>query len=595
MSTSILGKRPRFPEPSQLAEIFKGDDDDLIFRDNTEYLAKMDKLSLFTRPTQLGKSTFLSLAELVYGKKKKAPSEVAKSVAAQERNAGYVVKFDFLLVSVFMDSTDWKENLRLTDDSFFTHIKRTVELFIRMNNELRDHFVSPLQNTSVCAGDYLQALTEAVALYSDINGTDDFLVVLVDEFDRPLRHTLFQLLNQFEKQDVIAHCKNYISFFTTCKAVGQMAAKNKVWVTGVLPIVLDLISDFKPVNKTFSTGMLDAVGLRDADVDDMLQAVHAAEPFTDDDEMGKVREAIRYHANHLKFLSGLPLYHTRMVNELMKTALDRDARKVWLDNLSRLPDDVTRESAPSAIYNLLQKSANCREVAKGLVANKPIPGNLNVRLNLPDVCRADIAKDDYLTVLVYLGIASVDARTGGGHLFSATSRYFRSEYLQAMLKVTLTPLFDFDSVEEIYKNQALLQEFLETLPSTGMAKMVAWAKSSRKNRILELQFQGILLGELHESIMADDASIAPTQEDRISPNMRTDIQLKGRKTILILELKQKPTEHAGPTEAAMVKFHSQLGKYVEEVSKQNPHFLVAGFVVVMYANGTMFHIEPYQP
>ena len=593
MSTSILGKRPRFPEASNLAEIFEGGDNKFTVRDNTAYLAKVAKLSLFTRPTQLGKSTFLSLAEMVYSKDKNSPAEIAKHVADEERNAGYVIKFDFLRVVVSMDSSkDWKENLRQTDKYFLTAIKNTVDYFIRMKRDLREYFKSPPEDDSVNAGDYLMALAEAVNLHSTETRTEDFLVVLVDEFDRPLRHTLLELLNQFEKQDVIAHCKNYVSFFTTCKAVGQMNGKNKVWVTGVLPIVLDLISDFKPVHQTFADSMLDAVGLLDEDVDSMLEAVHEALPFADDEQKEQVREAIRYHANHLQFLEK-PLYHTRMVNELMQIALNSRGRSRWINDLSCLPRGVTRERAPSAIYRLLQKSKICREVAKDLVANKPIHGTLNDQLNLPDVCRSDITKNNYLTLLVHLGVASV-AEAGSGYVFKATSRYFRSEYLGAMVEFMLLPLFECDSVDHIYTKQQLLQDFVETLPSNGMEKMVAWAASSDKNRILELQFQGFLLGELHENIIADNASINDTQEDKVNADKRSDIQLKGNKTIVILELKQKASEQP-PADAAIIRFHSQLGGYIKEVSKQNPQFLVAGFVVVMYANGTKFLVEAYKP
>ena len=180
-------------------------------------------------------------------------------------------------------------------------------------------------------------------------------------------------------------------------------------------------------------------------------------------------------------------------------------------------------------------------------------------------------------------------------VFRATSRYFRTEYLNAMLDATLVPLFQCASLQDIYNKQDLLQEFLETLPSTGMAKMISWAKTSRKNRILELQFQAYLLGEPFSSFLVDGANVLPAQEDKISADFRTDIQMRGDNTIVILELKQKPTEHAGPNERKMRGFRDQLDGYVKEVSDQHPGFLVAGFVVVMYANGTSFHIERHTP
>jgi hypothetical protein len=160
-----------------------------------------------------------------------------------------------------------------------------------------------------------------------------------------------------------------------------------------------------------------------------------------------------------------------------------------------------------------------------------------------------------------------------------------------MLGVTLARLFTFTTVYDIYNHQALLQEFMETLPASGMTKMINWVNASNRNRILELQFQGFLVGELHDHFMADDAAILPTQEDTLDSNLRTDIQIKGKTTILVLELKQKSRVNAPPTRLEMTNYHKQLHEYVEEVSKKKKDLLVAGFVVVMYANGREFQIE----
>ncbi len=50
-------------------------------------------------------------------------------------------------------------------------------------------------------------------------------------------------------------------------------------------------------------------------------------------------------------------------------------------------------------YKLLRiMSKICLKVAKDLVARKDIDGTLNMRLNLFDVARVDISKNDYLTI-----------------------------------------------------------------------------------------------------------------------------------------------------------------------------------------------------
>jgi len=589
-------KRPRFPVASQLGEIFDEVEDGMIVRNNVEFLTSMAKLSLFTRPTQMGKSTLFSLAEKVYSKTETAPDVAAAIVLENERNAGFVLRFDFLQVSaVTMAELTWTENLKQIDLNLLEYVKECVHELLRYDApELRQHFIEPDANAT--AGKYLRSLVNAVARYSKTNQTDEFLMVLVDEYDRPVRETLFRLLLSLEtdvKASMVPNCPNYVDFFSACKVVGGKLPGNRVWVTGVVPIVLDIISDFNPENLTFQSEMSDALGLREEDVNRMLNCVHSAEPFNSEEEKELVREAIRDHANHLQFLGGSSLYHTRMVNELMRLLLRPKEREMWLATLSKLPGSVTRERAPSAIFELLKQSAVCRKVAKELVARRDIHGTLNERLNLPDVARADIVKDDYLTLLVHLGIASVhESEAGNGVVFRSTSRYFRSQYLNELLGVTLAPLFELSTVDQIYSRRDLLQEFLATLPVSAMSKMIAWAKASRGNRILELQFQGYLVGELHDHFLADfDAAVHTTQEDVLESGSRTDIQIRGKNTMLILELKQKPSVAAPPTKAEMSLYHAQLHGYMEEVSSKMSGTIVAGFVVVMYANGTKFHIE----
>ena len=71
-------------------------DDGMVVHDNVEYLNAMAKLAIFTRPTQMGKSTLLSLAEKVYSKNETAPDIAAVVIPEDQRNAGYVLRLNFL-------------------------------------------------------------------------------------------------------------------------------------------------------------------------------------------------------------------------------------------------------------------------------------------------------------------------------------------------------------------------------------------------------------------------------------------------------------------------------------------------------------------
>ena len=195
-----------------------------------------------------------------------------------------------------------------------------------------------------------------------------------------------------------------------------------------------------------------------------------------------------------------------------------------------------------------------------------------------------------MTLLVHLGVASVHLNfDGDGHIFRATSRYFRSEFLEEMLGVTLKPLFECRTEAEIYQHQDLLQDFIETIPTSGMEKMIKWAQDRAENRILELQ--GFLVGELHSHFLEDEVPFDTTLEDKLTSDLRTDIRIAGNSTMIVLELKQKSSVRAPPTGPEMSGHHCQLYDYVQEIVAEKKYEIVAGFVVVMYANGTKFQIE----
>lgn len=225
-------KCPRFPQAAQLAEIFKEMESGMIVRDNTQFLVKLSRLTLFTRPTQLGKSTFLALAELVYSKKERAPSNIANSIPESQRNAGYVIRFDFLKVIFPRTDRSWQEDLRSIDSKLLIYIKHSITRYLNKNKELQAYYVDYdcESEGEIRAGDYLDRLSEAVTDYSEGHGTAEFFVVLVDEYDHPLREILFELLlDKPSKKDVVKFCPNYVSFFQSCKSVGQISSKNKVY------------------------------------------------------------------------------------------------------------------------------------------------------------------------------------------------------------------------------------------------------------------------------------------------------------------------------------------------------------------------------
>lgn len=582
-------QRPKFAGPGQnvfdLTENF-------VHRDNSACLAElsMHNQALFLRPTQMGKTNLLQLADMVYDKKNSQSLHVA---LPHDARSMFVLTLDFLYVDSVED----------VDQGVRDCVKASVQGFLAYNPELKEHYKEP--QTGAGAGAYLLAVAEAVSTYGISQDEGQSLLVLVDEYDKPVRDLLLGFIGEGEEarwETAKETLKNYRGFFSACKGIsgghfrkifpGLLAGK--VWVAGVLPIALKLISDFNPALLTFSLAFDDAIGLLDGDVDRMLEEVDGFFAFQNAQEKKKVRVAIGKLVNRLYFGSDTPLYHTRVVNSIMNILLVKKSRDQWLQNLSKLPLGVHFQEIPPTVYDVIEKQTGLRGLARDLSLNKEIFSDLKQSLDLGDVLRNPMVPADYLTLLVHLGIASVRSRDGQ-MVFQATSTLFRVPFFERLLRNSLQPLFDAETLDDLYKIGAThIEEFMQTLPKSGLASLVRWSKEKRSNNILELQFQGFLIGALVESLWSED--VETTQEDVLESG-RTDVRISGQGTLLLLELKQKTTATA-PTPKQMEDHQEQLHQYMEELV-ENENALtnfrrVAGFVVVMYNKGQSFHVAPYK-
>jgi hypothetical protein len=146
------------------------------------------------------------------------------------------------------------------------------------------------------------------------------------------------------------------------------------------------------------------VGLRDADVDRMLDQVHSFNQFKDNGEKRRVHFAIREHYNGLLFLSGEGLYHTRLVNSVMNGLLSNCARQEWVQDLSKPMPLVSVEKYPSSVFNVVATARSLRPIVNKLLTKGQVLSgyNLNLELSLSDLLNKNIAVDNYLTLLVHL-------------------------------------------------------------------------------------------------------------------------------------------------------------------------------------------------
>jgi hypothetical protein len=605
--TSAIGKRKAFPGLFDHADAVYTDKK--VYRDNSSFVETFINKNalLFTRPPQLGKTTLLSLADMLLNDTKQAPRGIAYTPPEGVRNAWYVLRIDFGGIASGAKAT-WEVMAEHMDKGVNMQIQYCINLFLDQDRHagIKKIFyakISPGKTMNdYSAGDLLNILAQSIATFND-GAPKPTLLVLVDEYDKPIRDVLFGLIGSKTRtfrttlQEKYHH---YVNFFDNCKSLRSMEVNIKTWVTGITPVGLSLITGFKYEDLTFKESMADAVGLLDADVDGMLDAVHQQAPFQNLQEKAAVRKAIQQHYNHLRFPFGSPLYHTGVMNQVMTTLQDAPKkRELWLGDLSKPFGGINAEAVPGSVFDLIKraKTGDLRRVVNQLVADSDVTGlELNEGMSLTSLLESqEITTGDYLTLFVHLGVVSV-SRSVNGTVFKSTSRLYRERHLRSLndaIASSIVDLVELKTKVEIYKQgETILMDFLKSLSVSRMSSLIAWAASSPgQNRILELQLQGDMIAELHDLfvVAALDQQAEITQEDALDSG-RCDVTISTERCRVVLELKKKEGNHP-PTATEWTKHHNQLAGYVEDRRKENANTFVAGFVLVMYNGGEGFAVQ----
>jgi hypothetical protein len=602
--TSATGKRKAFPGLFDHADgVYT---DEKVYRDNSRFVKNfIDKNALlFTRPPQLGKTTLLSLADMLLNKTKQAPHGIAYTPPDGVRNAWYVLRIDFGGIDSGPQE-GWESTAVFMDKGANAEIQNCITSFLDRHCDIKKillNKISPLRVNDYPAGQLLNMLAQSIAT-ATVGDQKPTLLVLVDEYDKPIRDVLFGLIDSntpASRTTLQKKYHHYVNFFDNCKSLRSVEVNIKTWVTGISPVGLSLITGFQYQDLSFEESMADAVGLLDADVDRMLEVVHQQTPFQNLVEKAAVRSAIQEHYNHLRFPFGSPLYHTGVVNAVMRN-LQNNPRKrdVWLGNLSRPLGGVKAEAVPGSVFNLIKraKTGDLRRVVNLLVADSEVTGlELNEDMSLTSLLESrEITTGDYLTLLVHLGVVSV-SQDPDGTVFKSTGRLYRERHLCSLNDAIASSIADLvkitTKVEMYQKGEGILMDFLKSLTVSRMSSLIAWAASSPSNRILELQLQGNILAELHDSfvVAALDSQAETTQEDLLPSGGRSDVTISTVRSKVVLELKKKEGQHP-PTANEWTKHHAQLAGYVADRRQENGNTFVAGFLLVMYNGGQGFAVQ----
>eukprot|EP00980_Cylindrotheca_fusiformis_P022424 scaffold9290_cov107-Cylindrotheca_fusiformis.AAC.2 len=412
------------------------------YRDNSLFLEELfnssDNAICFTRPMQLGKTTLFSLAEEIFSinKESNVDTDLKYSPGEDERNVWYVLRLDFGAVCPTSfekkkDEEEWVQLCRLLDRQAGTCIKQDVILLLMNNPRLHENFKTFSLGVEIkdqSMGEVIATLGNAIQLEKGR------LLILVDEYDQPVREGLLQLipfhgkqLYESAKHQIKSCFQNYFSFFRAVKVLLEHVSNAKVWLTGITPIRIKEMSGLNVTSLAFKANMADAVGLTEADVKGMLDQVHKHAPLKDSKQLYFVMDSLKHNFNNIRFPHSQPLYHTALVNGIMNMLLDpTDPRRREFLSTGKVPPDSAREHVPSSVFSVLCNAKNLRHVVNKLAERSQISGpgyKINEQLSLEHLLQETIDISDYLTLLVHIGVVSASCTATSNPTFAITSEF----------------------------------------------------------------------------------------------------------------------------------------------------------------------------
>lgn len=343
---TATGKR-KFPQMQDQGENVY-DVENRVFRDNSRFVTDLVEKNnvLFTRPPQLGKTTLLSLAELLLSDTEKSPVGLESYPPPSVMNSWYVIRIDFGGVKSKRGKApveEWEERASEADKQIRVEVSAVVSNFLDQHQGLKEIFHSILKDCGMemqelHAGQLISFLAGAIERTSrnrDDN-TRPTLLLLVDEYDKPIREVVFDFIGEPKipniKEKMQGAFHHYVAFFDNIKQSNSKRVNVKAWVTGITPVGLTLISGFKYRDLTFRRTMADAIGLLESDVEKMVKEA-IPNPSFDDSEQKEVFGTLREQFNNLRFPHGSPLFHTLLMNQAMAELQECTTRDEWLKSI----------------------------------------------------------------------------------------------------------------------------------------------------------------------------------------------------------------------------------------------------------------------
>ena len=379
-----------------------------FFLDKTEFIEKIERSDsqylFFLRPRKFGKSLLISMLEYYYDLTHKEEfDELFSGTYIHEhptplRNSYAVLSFDFSTVKV-------GKNIADTEASFNRYIRLVFSDFLER---------------------YEQIITSEVPDFSDYNASDIVnlidrlrlknnirLYLLIDEYDNFMNNILVDFGEQTYME--ITHGTGFFrSFFAAIKSLTQSGTIDRIFITGVTPLVMnDVTSGFNigdniSLNPEFSN----MVGVSETELKELVEYY-----VKDISDRQHVTESLKEWYNGYTFNpehASQRLYNTTMLWYFMKSYIQtgKPPRELTDPNIKT---DFNKLRFLISVDNKLNGNFS---ILKEIIENRETSSRLKEAFSIGE----RIDEIEFVSLLYYLGLLTIKEYYGEFAIFRIPNR-----------------------------------------------------------------------------------------------------------------------------------------------------------------------------
>jgi len=409
------------------------------------------------------------------------------------------------------------------------------------------------------------------------------LYLLIDEYDHFANELLAFRIDMFK--ELVSRTGFVRKFYEVLKTGARDGIIDRMFITGVTPITLDSLTSGFNIGKNLSLRP-DFHNMLGFTEEDTLKLTHqVCSRFGGDSE--KIYQQMTDYYNGYRFCEERSrdgkLFNPDMV---LYYLTEYEARGYSPSNLM----DVNIASDYRKIGNLFRliELEGGREIINSLMAKDAVNGNLTVQFNL----EREFERDDFLSLLLYMGFITVEGNVGDEQKFSMPNYVIKNLYYRYMYEILEQELGLRVKVTEL---RSALREIAYEGRIDGLVRMVeSFLQKVLSNRDLRGFVESHL--KVHILTLLHLSRLYYIQSELEAERGYLDIFLRERPPFEIdyewvLELKYvRKDELEGELERVKLEGEKQLRSYMEKVRSQ-ARYPMKGALMIFTGAGECAFVE----